>query len=88
DFKHLLLPWGTARADWKNGDDSLGSTLEDNPIENIVRAFITWRTLLPRLTSDEVTEEFLNHGGSAWLLQTTQVGGFNPDIESVAPMTL
>lgn len=88
DLKHLLLPWGTARADWKNGDDALGSTLEDNPIKNIIRGLITWRTLLPRLTSDEVTEAFLNQGGSAWMLQTNQVGGFNPDIEPVAPMTL
>ena len=88
DFKHLLLPWGTARADWKNGDDALGSTLEDNPIQSIVRGLITWRTLLPRLTSDEVTEVFLTQGGSAWMLQTTQVGGFNPDIAPVAPMTL
>lgn len=87
DLKHLLLPWGTARADWKNRDDALGSTLEDNPIGNIIRGLITWRTLFPRLTSDEVTEAFLNQGGSAWILQTTQVGGFNPDIEPVAPMT-
>ena len=27
DLKHLLLPWGTARADWKDGAEVLGSTL-------------------------------------------------------------
>ncbi|MGB3296078.1 MAG: CAAX protease [Phormidesmis sp.] len=88
DFKELLLPWGTARADWKNRADALGSTLEDHPIQNLIRGLTTWRTLLPRLTSDEVTEAFLQKGGAAWILQTTQVGGFDPDIEPVAPMTL
>ena len=88
DFKHLLLPWGTARADWKNHAEVLGSTLEDNPVQNLIRGLITWRTLLPRLTSDEVVEIFLKQGGQAWVLRTNQVGGTNPDIEPVAPMTL
>ncbi len=87
-LKHLLLPWGTARADWKNHADVLGSTLKDNLIQNIIRALISWRTLLPRLTSNEVTEAFLDQAASAWILRTTQVGGDNPDIEPVAPMTL
>ncbi len=88
DFKHLLLPWGTARADWQNRTDVLGNTLEDHPVQNLIRGLITWRTLLPRLTSDEVTEAFLNKGGAAWVLQSNQVGGLHPDIEPVAPMTL
>ena len=88
DLKHLLLPWGTARADWKNQTDDLGSTLEDRPIQNLVRSILSWRTILPRLTSDEVTEAFLRQGGEAWVLRTNQVGGFDPDIEPVAPMTL
>lgn len=87
-LKHLLLPWGTARADWKTHADVLGSTLGDDLIQNVIRAIISWRTLLPRLTSDEVTEAFLNKGASTWILRTTQVGGDNPDIEPVAPMTL
>lgn len=87
DFEALLLPWGTARADWKNRTDTLGSTLGDHPIQSLIRGLITWRTLLPRLTSDAVTETFLDHGGAAWILQTIQVGGANPDIEPVAPMT-
>ncbi len=88
DLKQLLLPWGMARADWKNRADVLGNTLEDNPIQTLIRSLISWRSLLPRLTSDEVTEAFLDQGGAAWILQTTQIGGFNPDIEPVAPMTL
>ncbi len=88
DLKRLLLPWGTARADWKNQAEVLGSTLEDDPVQNLIRSLLTWRTILPRLTSDEVIQAFLRQGGSAWVLRTNQVGGFDPDIEPVAPMTL
>ncbi len=88
DFKHLLLPWGTARADWKNNEEVLGGTLEEHPIQRIIRGLISWRTMLPRLTSNEVTNVFLDRGGEAWLLKTTQVGGVNPNIKPVAPMTI
>ncbi len=88
DLKRLLLPWGTARADWQNHAEVLGSTLEDEPVQNLIRSLLSWRTILPRLTSDEVTQAFLKEGGSAWVLRTNQVGGFDPDIEPVAPMTL
>lgn len=88
DLKRLLLPWGTARADWKNRTEVLGSTLEDNPMQNLIRSLLSWRTILPRLTSDEVTQAFLSQGGSAWVLRTNQIGGFDPDVEPVAPMTL
>ncbi|WP_199192300.1 hypothetical protein [Chlorogloea sp. CCALA 695] len=88
DLKRLLLPWGTARVDWKDRSEVLGSTLEDNPLQNIIRSLLTWRTILPRLTSDEVIEAFIRQGGSAWVLRTNQVGGIDPDIEPIAPMTL
>lgn len=88
ELKNILLPWGTARADWKNHAEILGSTLEDDPIQNLIRGLITWRTILPRLTSDEVTRAFLKEGGDAWMLRTNQIGGVDPDIEPVAPMTL
>lgn len=88
DLKRLLLPWGTARADWRDRSEVLGSTLEDNPLQNIIRSLLTWRTILPRLTSDEVTEAFIKQGGSVWVLRTNQVGGIDPDIEPIAPMTL
>ncbi|MBD2310036.1 CAAX protease [Chroococcidiopsis sp. FACHB-1243] len=88
DLKHILLPWGTARADWRDRAEVLGSTLEDDPVQNLIRSLLTWRTILPRLTSDEVIEAFLRQGGSAWVLRTNQVGGIDPEIEPVAPMTL
>lgn len=88
DLKRLLLPWGTARADWKERAEVLGSTMEDDPVQNLIRSLLTWRTILPRLTSDEVTQAFLRQGGSALVLRTNQVGGNDPDLEPIAPMTL
>ncbi|MBE9014144.1 CAAX protease, partial [Pseudanabaenaceae cyanobacterium LEGE 13415] len=88
DLKRLLLPWGTARADWKNQSEVLGSTIEDRPLSKIRRSLLSWRTILPRLTSDEVTQAILKRGGSALVLRTNQVGGNDPDIEPIAPMTL
>ena len=57
-------------------------------MQNLIRSLLTWRTILPRLTSDEVMQAFIKQGGSAWVLRTNQVSGFDPDIEPVAPMTL
>ncbi|KJH71065.1 CAAX amino protease [Aliterella atlantica] len=88
ELKRLLLPWGIARADWKNQAEVLGSTLEDRPLSKIRRSLLSWRTILPRLTSDDVTQAFLKQGGSAWVLRTNQVGGNDLDIEPIAPMTL
>lgn len=87
DLKWLLLPWGTARADWQN-PSGLGSTLEDHPLQQIARSLLSWRTILPRLTSDEVTQIFIRQGGSARVLRTNQVGGTDPAIAPIAPMTL
>ena len=47
-----------------------------------------WRSLLPRLANDSLAEIFLNHGASLWLLQTYQVGGWDADIEPIAPTKL
>ncbi|MBE9012622.1 hypothetical protein IQ250_20695 [Pseudanabaenaceae cyanobacterium LEGE 13415] len=55
---------------WKNQAENLGSTIEDHPIQNIIRSVLSWRTLLPRLTSNEVTEAFLKQGAEAWVLRT------------------
>jgi predicted Abi (CAAX) family protease len=85
-LKRQLLPLGT-RADWQQPGKSLGSSLEDDPIKNLVTGLISWRAILPRLASDTVVETFLKFGATAWVLRTNQIGGFNPDIESVAPIT-
>ncbi|WP_258003762.1 CAAX protease [Fischerella thermalis] len=82
-----LLPFGVARADWQNYTESLGSSLEDSPLKQLFTGLISWRAMFPRKASDTVTEIFLKQGAAVWVLTTSQVGGCDPDIAAVAPMT-
>lgn len=85
-LKRQILPFG-ARVDWQQPGKSLGSSLEDDPIKNLVTGLLSWRSILPRVANDTVLETFLKLGATAWVLRTNQIGGFNPDIEPVAPIT-
>ena len=83
-----LIPWQT-RADWLDPYQSLiGTRLADRPVTTIVNALTSWRSLLPRLANDSLAEIFLEHGASLWLLQTYQVGGWDENIEPIAPTKL
>ncbi len=88
ELKEELQPFGKPRPDWQSNEFNLGSTLEDKPLENLMLGISSWRTLLPRKASDTVAQVFLKHGASAWILRTNQVGGQDPDIEPIAPITL
>jgi predicted Abi (CAAX) family protease len=85
DLKHHLMPWGSARADWATEAESLGSTLEDDPLKTLGRGLVSWRTMLPRVASNSITGDFLRQGATAWMLRTNQLGGDNPDILPLAP---
>lgn len=87
DLKSHLLPLGSARADWSSEAKSLGSTLEDDPLKTLGRGLVSWRTVLPRVANDSIIECFLREGGTAWMLRTNQLGGLDPDIEPLAPLT-
>ena len=86
-LKRELLPLGTARADWQDSTEVLGISLEDDPLKTVLRGLGSWRTMLPRVASDSLVKLFLHQGASVWVLRTNQVGGFDPDIEPIAPMT-
>jgi hypothetical protein len=88
ELRQVLLPFGGLREDWREQEYVLGSSLEDRPLNNLMRGLGSWRTLLPRLASDTVLRVFLNHGASALVLRSNQVGGDHPSIKPVAPMTL
>ncbi len=88
ELKQKLQPLGGSKSAWERNEYNLGSTLEDDPIGNLVAGLGSWRTMLPRLASDTVVKIFLEHGASVWVLRTNQVGGYDPDIEPIAPMTL
>ena len=87
-IKAKLIPWQT-RSDWVDPSESLiGTRLADRPITTVAKALTSWRSLLPRLANDSLAEIFLQHGASLWLLQTYQVGGWDEDIEPIAPTKL
>ncbi|WNZ22035.1 CAAX protease [Leptolyngbya sp. NK1-12] len=83
-----LQPLGAPRSDWQKNEYNLGCTLEDSPLRNFKAGLGSWRTLLPRLASDTVVRIFLQFDASVWVLRTNQIGGYDPDIEPIAPMTL
>jgi hypothetical protein len=87
-LRRELQPLGRTRADWRQNAYLLGSSLEDRPLANLARGLSSWRTMLPRLASDTVLKVFLEHGASALVLRTNQVGGRRPEIEPLAPLTL
>lgn len=88
ELQRELQPLGAPRTDWERNEFNLGSTLEDNPLQNLWTGLGSWRTMLPRLASDTIVRIFLKHGAKVWVLRTNQVGGNDPDIEPIAPMTL
>jgi predicted Abi (CAAX) family protease len=83
-----LQAFGSPRSDWETNEFKLGTTLEDDPLRNLWIGLGSWRTLLPRKASDAIVKAFLDQGASVWVLRTNQVGGYDPDIEPIAPMTL
>ena len=80
-----LLPLGTARADWENNSDNLGISPEEDAIQSLLMGLASWRTMLPRMTSETITKLFLQQGASVWVLHTNQVGGYDSNIEPIAP---
>ena len=88
EIEKQLVPWQT-RADWVDPYLSLiGTRLQDRPVTTIVNALTSWRSLLPRLANDSLARTFLDYGASLWLLQTYQVGGYDKNIEPIAPTKL
>ena len=84
----VLVPLGIVRADWQKSMQTLGISSDEHPLENFFKGLGSWRTMLPRLAHDEMAEIFLKLGASMWVLRTNQVGGYDPDIEPIAPTTL
>jgi predicted Abi (CAAX) family protease len=85
DLRKLLLPFGSARADWQWGMATIGSSLADNPIDSLGMALRSWRTMIPPIAARGVAEIFAKHGASIWVLRTFQVGGHDPGIEPRIP---
>ncbi|MGH2415650.1 MAG: CAAX protease, partial [Microcystaceae cyanobacterium] len=86
-LRHELLPFGVARVDWESSTTTIGTSLLDSPLQQISRALVSWRSILPRKASDTVAQIFLKQGASMWILSTSQVGNLDPEIAAIAPFT-
>ena len=88
-LERQLIPLGMVRSDWqKNAQTPAATRLEAGSFRNFLAAVTTWRTLLPRRAHDEIATIFLKNQASIWSIRTYQVGGFDPDIEPMAPTAL
>ncbi|MEG4573615.1 abortive infection protein [Microcoleus sp. N3A4] len=89
----VLMPLGIVRPDWRKNSRLAGIDSELKKsffagIANLIKAAISYRTMLPRRTQDEIAKIFLKQGAFLWIIRTNQVGGFDPDIEPIAPTGL
>ncbi|MCU0547339.1 MAG: abortive infection protein [Oscillatoriaceae cyanobacterium Prado104] len=92
-LEKVLVPLGIVRPDWRKNAQLAGidCNLKPSlfaPITHPVKAFISYRTMLPRRTQDEIAKILLKQGEFLWVIRTNQVGGFDPDIEPIAPTGL
>lgn len=85
DLRRVMLPLGSARADWEWGVATLGSSIADSWIRGLGLAVRSWRTLLPSVAARAIAGVFLHHGATAWVLRTNQVGGYDPGIRPYVP---
>ncbi len=83
-----LLPIPPLRQDWQRGSFRLGSSLDEQPLRDLLQGLGSWRSLLPRLACETMLRVFLDLGASALVLRANQVGGHNPRIAPVAPFTM
>jgi predicted Abi (CAAX) family protease len=92
-LEKVLMPLGIVRPDWRKNARLAGIDAELKKtffvgIVNLIKAAISYRTMLPRRTQDEIAKILLKQGAFLWIIRTNQVGGFDPDIEPHAPTGL
>ena len=92
-LEKVLMPLGIVRPDWHKNSSLAGIDSEMKKtffvgIANLIKAAISYRTMLPRRTQDEIAKILLKQGEFLWIIRTNQVGGFDPDIEPMAPTGL
>lgn len=80
-----LEPFGMVRPDWESDQPTLGRFAEETPKQTLIYALTSWRSVLPRLTNDVLAMIFLKLGASLWVIQASQLGGVNEDIEPIIP---
>ncbi len=92
-LEKVLIPLGIVRSDWRKNAQLAGVSANSKKsrfaiITNPLKAAISYRTMLPRRTQDEIAKILLKQGAFLWIIRTNQVGGFDANIEPIAPTGL
>jgi len=94
-LKAMLTPYGVVRPDWKKNAEVLAGidpesrfTNPTGQIKDLLSGILSWRSMMPRWSHDEVARLFLENGAQLWFLRTNSVGGNDPAIEPIPPTTL
>ncbi|UZQ54508.1 CPBP family glutamic-type intramembrane protease [Trichothermofontia sichuanensis B231] len=86
-----LAPYGTVRPDWRQNAESLAGVSARNGFvsdSRLVMGLLSWQSMMPRRAQDEISRIFLMQGADLWFLRPNQVGGWDPNIEPIAPTLL
>jgi predicted Abi (CAAX) family protease len=81
-----LVPLGIVRPDWQQNAEVLAGIRPQRGFtnqDNIVTQILSWRTIVPRVVHDQLTDLFRDSGAQLWFLRTNQVGGWDV---SIAPL--
>ncbi|HSF74958.1 MAG TPA: abortive infection protein, partial [Microcoleus sp.] len=89
-LEKVLMPLGIVRPDWRKNSTLAGIDAELKKtffagIATMIKTAISYRTMLPRRTQDEIAKVLLKQGAFLWIIRTNQVGGFDLDIKPIAP---
>jgi predicted Abi (CAAX) family protease len=85
----LLTPFGTVRPDWRRNAEVLeGGGGRFERAGGALPALLSWRSMMPRRSHDDLAGLLLRHGSPAWILRTNQVPGADPRLEPLAPTLL
>jgi predicted Abi (CAAX) family protease len=89
-LEKILVPLGIVRPDWHKNTKLAGINSNSKKSRfvnttNPVKSVISYRTILPRRTQDKIAKILLKQGAFLWIIRTNQIGGFDPDIEPIAP---
>ncbi|MEG4286913.1 abortive infection protein [Microcoleus sp. A006_D1] len=92
-LEKVLIPLGIVRPDWRKNSRLAGIDSEMKKtffggMATLIKAAISYRTMLPRRTQDEIAKVLLKQGAFLWIIRTNQVGGFDSGIEPLAPTGL
>lgn len=92
-LEKVLIPLGIVRPDWRKNPKLAGIDCNLKPslfasITHPLKAAIGYRTMLPRRTQNEIAKILLKQGAFLWVIRTNQVGGFDADIEPIAPTAI